>query len=189
MGGKKWDKSITVATAMAYVASKIKNVEVVITIRGDREIPMVAVVYDSRRDNFQKARSMFPYLAPTGSTPEGLCFQATLDLITESVGEYDVYFVNFSDGEPGTSVRRRNQYYSYGGTTAYDHTRRQVMAMREMGVKVMSYFITDYDMSRLQYLGAYNPFKRMYGEDAVFVNVQNVTEVLRTFNKLLMKKV
>ena len=189
MGGKKWDKSITVATAMAYVASKIKNVEVVITIRGDREIPMVAVVYDSRRDNFQKARSMFPYLAPTGSTPEGLCFQATLDFITESVGEYDVYFVNFSDGEPGTSVRRRNQYYSYGGTTAYDHTRRQVQAMREMGVKVMSYFITDYDMSRVQYLGAYNPFKRMYGEDAVFVNVQNVTEVLRTFNKLLMKKV
>lgn len=189
MGGKKWEKSITVATAMAYVASKIKNVEVVITIRADREIPMVAVVYDSRLDNFQKARSIFPYLGPTGSTPEGLCFQATLDLITESVGEYDVYFVNFSDGEPGTTVRRRGQYYSYGGSQAYDHTRKQVQTMREMGVKVMSYFITDYDMAKVQYLGAYYPFKRMYGEDAVFVNVQNVTEVLRTFNKLLMKKV
>jgi len=29
----------------------------------------------------------------------------------------------------------------------------------------------------------------MYGEDAVFVNVKNVTEVLRTLNKLLIKKV
>lgn len=190
MGGNKWNKCMTVATALAYVASKIKNVEVVITLRGDREIPMVAVVYDSRRDNFQKVRSLFPYLAPTGSTPEGLCFKATLDLITECSGEYDVYFINFSDGEPGTSIHRKGEYKSYGGGTAYDHTRRQVQAMREAGVKVMSYFISEYhDMSRIQYVSAYAPFKKMYGEDAVFVNVQNVTEVLRTLNKLLIKKV
>lgn len=189
MGGRKWEKCITVATAMAYVASKIQNVEVVITIRGDQEIPMVAVVYDSRRDNFQKVRSLFPYLSPNGSTPEGLCFKATLDLITECTGEYDVYFINFSDGEPGTYIRRKGEYKSYGGSTAYDHTRRQVQAMREAGVKVLSYFISDYDVSRMQYMSSYVPFKKMYGEDAVFVNVQNVTEVLRTLNKLLIKKV
>ncbi len=61
--------------------------------------------------------------------------------------------------------------------------------MREAGVKVMSYFITDYDVSRVQYMSAYAPFKKMYGEDAVFVNVQNITDVLRTLNKLLLKKV
>jgi len=189
MGGGKWYKTISVATALAYVSSKINNVEVVITIRGDSDIPMVAVIYDSRKDNFQKARSLFPFITPTGSTPEGLCFSATLDLITECSGEYDVYFINFSDGEPGTSVRRRNEYKSYSGGTAYDHTRRQVRAMKEAGVKVLSYFITDYDMARVQYMSAYGPFKQMYGEDAVFVNVKNVTEVLRTLNKLLIKKV
>lgn len=190
MGGKKWEKCITVATALAYVASKIQNIEVVITLRGDKDIPMVAVVYDSRCDNFQKVRNLFPYLLPNGSTPEGLCFKATLDLITECSNEYDVYFINFSDGEPGTSIHRKGEYMSYGGSTAYDHTRRQVQAMRDAGVKVLSYFISDYqDMSRIQYSSTYNPFKKMYGEDAVFVNVQNVTEVLRTLNKLLIKKV
>lgn len=189
MGGGKWYRTMTVATALAYVASKINNVEVVITIRGDREIPMVAVIYDSRKDKFQKARSLFPLIFPNGSTPEGLCFSATLDLITECSGEYDVYFINFSDGEPGTSIRRKNEYKSYGGTTAYEHTRRQIRAMKEAGVKVLSYFITEYDVDRIQYTGAYRPFKMMYGEDAVFVNVKNVTEVLRTLNKLLIKKV
>jgi hypothetical protein len=188
MQGRKWEKCITVATAMAYVASKIRNIEVVITLRGDQEIPMVAVVYDSRRDNFQKVRSLFPHLYPAGSTPEGLCFKATLDLITESTGEYNVYFINFSDGEPGTSLRRNGEYRSYSGTTAYDHTRRQVQVMRDAGVNVLSYFISDHDASRAAYLSAYNPFKRMYGDDAVFVNVQNVTDVLRTLNKLLIKK-
>ena len=188
MGGGKWYKTMTVATALAYVASKINNVEVVITIRGDSQIPMVAVIYDSRKDNFQKARSLFPYISPTGSTPEGLCFSATLDLITECSGEYDVYFINFSDGEPGTSVRRGNDYKSYSGTEAYEHTRRQVKAMKEAGVKVLSYFITDHGTERIQYHSAYSPFKKMYGEDAVFVNVKNVTEVLRTLNKLLIKK-
>jgi hypothetical protein len=61
--------------------------------------------------------------------------------------------------------------------------------MKEAGVKVLSYFITEYDVDRIQYTGAYRPFKMMYGEDAVFVNVKNVTEVLRTLNKLLIKKV
>ena len=97
MGGKKWYKTMTVATALAYVASKISNVEVVITIRGDSTIPIVSVIYDSRKDNFQKVRTLFPCIYPMGSTPEGLCFSATLDIITESVKDYDTYFINFSD--------------------------------------------------------------------------------------------
>jgi hypothetical protein len=28
----------------------------------------------------------------------------------------------------------------------------------------------------------------MYGQDAEFINVQNVTQVLKTLNKLLLKK-
>lgn len=188
MGGNKFNRCMTVATALAYVASKIKNIEVVITIRGDHDIPMVAVVYDSRVDTFQKARNLFTYLYPTGSTPEGLCFKATLDMITDCAGEYDVYFVNFSDGEPGTTVRRNGEHSSYGGETAYEHTRRQVNAMREAGVKVMSYFISEYEGSNVRGLAAYGPFKKMYGDDAMFINIQNVTEVLRTLNKLLLKK-
>jgi Mg-chelatase subunit ChlD len=187
MSGRKWEQCITVATALSYVASKIRNIEVVVTIRGDSEIPMVAVVHDSRVDNFQKVRNLFPSLCPTGSTPEGLCFNATLDLITECSGEYDTYFINFSDGEPGTSVRRGGEYRNYGGEEAFNHTRRQVQAMRDAGVKVMSYFISEYTTIK-PHSYSHTAFKKMYGESAVFVNVQNVTEVLRTMNNLLLKK-
>ena len=186
MGGKKFSKCITVATAMAYVASKISNIDVVITLRGDSTIPVVAVVYDSRVDNFQKVRSLFPSFYAHGSTPEGLCFKATMDLITEAQGKYDMYFINFSDGEPGSSVRHKGEYKNYSGKLAEDHTRRQVHMMREAGVKILSYFITDvpmykHNLSRIA-------FKNMYGEDASFVNVENVTDVLRTMNKLLLSK-
>lgn len=187
MGGDKWKKVITVATALAFVSSKISNVETVITIRGDNNIPMVCVIYDSRKDNFQKARTLFPCLSPNGSTPEGLCYKATMDLITECTAEYDTYFINFSDGEPGTTVHRNGTYKSYSGGEAYNHTRRQVQAMREAGVKVLSYFIGWRDT--VNYVDASaRAFRTMYGDSAVYVNVSNVTEVLRTLNKLLLKK-
>lgn len=189
MSGEKWDKVLSVATALAYVASKIQSIEVVITIRGDtHDMPIVSIVYDSRVDNFQKVRSLFPSLCTRGSTPEGLCFQATLDLVTENANKYDLYFINFSDGEPGTSVHRKDMWNSYSGDTAYEHTRRQVQELREAGVKVLSYFI-GYDSSYgYSNDGSKKAFRKMYGEDSVFVNVSNVTDVLRTLNKLLLKK-
>ena len=195
MQGKKWEQVISVATALAYVSSKIRNIEVVITIRGDREMPIVAVMYDSRKDRFQKARNMFPYLYPNGSTPEGLCFNATMDMITECANTYDVYFINFSDGEPGVSIRRKGEYVSYSGTGALQHTKRQVQLMLDAGVKILSYFIHDRDRFKNWNVSpnthdssSWRAFKTMYGEDAVNVNVENATEVIRTLNKLLLKK-
>jgi len=189
MSGEKWDKVLSVATALAYVASKIQSIEVVITIRGDtHDMPIVSVVYDSRVDNFQKVRSLFPALTTRGSTPEGLCFQATLDLITENAHTYDLYFINFSDGEPGTSVNKKGYWNSYGGDTAHDHTRRQVQILREAGVKVLSYFIGYDSTSGYTQSVSKKAFRKMYGEDSVFVNVSSVTDVLRTLNKLLLKK-
>lgn len=188
MGGDKWAKVITVATALAFVSSKISNIETVITIRGDHNIPMVCVIYDSRKDNFQKARTLFPMLSPCGSTPEGLCYKATMDLITECASEYDTYFINFSDGEPGTTVHRNGVYKNYGGTDAHNHTRRQVQVMREAGVKVLSYFIGWRDTVNIYTDTSARVFRTMYGDSAAYVNVSNATEVLRTLNKLLLKK-
>lgn len=185
MSGPKWERTIAVATALAYVSSKVRNIQTVISIRGTQDIPIVAVIYDSRTDNFQKARTLFPYLSPAGSTPEGLCFKATMNLITECAGEYDVYFINFSDGEPGCSVHRRNTWNSYGGDTAAEHTKRQVQMMREVGVKILSYFISEYNTT--DSISA-KVFRKMYGENAAFVNVKNSTEVIRTLNNLLLKK-
>ena len=185
MSGPKWERTIAVATALAYVSSKVRNIQTVISIRGTEDIPIVAVIYDSRTDNFQKARTLFPYLCPAGSTPEGLCYKATMKLITECAGEYDVYFINFSDGEPGCSVHRRGVWNGYSGEPAADHTKRQIHAMREAGVQILSYFISD---SHRTDSTATRMFRKMYGETASFVNVQNSTEVIRTLNNLLLKK-
>lgn len=211
MSGRKWHKVMTIATALAYVGTKMRNIDTVITLRGGNDMPMVCVVFDSRRDRFTKWTKWCPKFVPAGSTPEGLCYKATMELITECASTHDVYFINFSDGEPGFNLdcrptdkrgrkKGRQQYYSYngdgtwcqyGGQLAETHTRIQIQNMRDHGIKVLSYFISDsygYSTSTRE-SHTLQAFKRMYGQDAVSVNVENASEVLRTLNKLLLQRV
>jgi len=190
MSGRKWDKVRSVAVALAYVGSKLRNVDTVVSIRGGGDMPIVSVVYDSRRDQFSRFLKYMRVLAPAGATPEGLCFKATMDLIKECADTHDVYFINFSDGEPSfgyseTKGKKKRfyggAYFSYTGDTATNHTKMMVQQMRDSGIKVLSYFISDGT-----YAPAYATFKKMYGEDSVSVNVQNATEVLRTLNSRLL---
>jgi len=188
MWGGKWERVMTVMTALAYASDKIRNLEVVISLRGNvgSGIPTVAVVYDSRKDNFTKAKMLFPHLSSNGSTPEGLCYLATMELMQECAKTHTTYFINFSDGEPGCSFKHNNRTIDYGGPQAYKQTKNMVRQMRENGIRVMSYFINEYQMHE------YNPtrqaFREMYGQDAEFVDVRNVVNVLKTINKLLLVK-
>jgi hypothetical protein len=188
MHGSKWTQVITVATALAYASSKVRNLDVVITLRGNlgTGLPTVAVVYDSRVDTFAKAKSLFPHLTASGSTPEGLCYPATLELMESCAKTHTTYFINFSDGEPGCGFSYNGRTFDYGGHSACKQTKGVVNRMREIGIRVMSYFITD------GYYGAGNSsktaFKDMYGHDAEFVDVRNVLQVLKTLNKLLLIK-
>jgi len=188
MGGRKWERVMTVMTALAYASEKIRNLDVVITLRGNlgTGIPTVAVVYDSRVDHFVKAKALFPYLASNGSTPEGLCYPATMDLIKECAKTHTTYFINFSDGEPGCSFKHNGRNFDYGGDQAYRQTKNCVRTMREMGIRIMSYFISDYEMHGESYIRKI--FRSMYGQEAEFVDVTNVVNVLKTLNKLLLTK-
>jgi hypothetical protein len=187
MSGKKWQKVVTVATAIAYLSSKLQNVDAVISLRGGNDMPLVAILFDSRKDVFPNFVNTIQELAPAGATPEGLAFKATLDLVLENADSHDVYFINFSDGEPAFSWRDKasDTYVNYSGEFAATHTRTQIRTMREAGVKVLSYFITDTDYVNP---GAKRLFNTMYGDSASFVNVQNAGEVLRTLNKLLLNR-
>lgn len=207
MSGGKWEKVMTVATALAYVGAKMRNIDTVISIRGGNDIPIVCVVYDSRKDRFENWMKWAPKLEPAGSTPEGLCFKATMELITECATTHDVYFINFSDGEPGFSLdcratdkrgrkQGRKRYWSsdssicsYTGDLATKHTRKMVQDMIEHGVKVLSYFITERSYGSQYSDHIMKNFRRMYGEDAMNINVSNATEVLRTLNKRLTARV
>ena len=160
--------------------------------RGGSDVATVAVLHDSRKQKFATARGILELTTACGATPESLCYEATLNYIVDKEKKTDVFFINFSDGEPSFSLKNvakdaSNDPYSYysgfSGTTAIEHCRQTMNLYREAGVKIMSYFITD------GYVGSSkDAFKRMYGEDAQFVDVENVTQVLKTLQKLLSDK-
>ena len=53
-----------------------------------------------------------------------------------------------------------------------------------MGIKVLSYFVGgDYGDDRNM-----NDFKTMYGNDAEFINLKNVTQISKTMNSKFLEK-
>ena len=94
----------------------------------------------------------------------------------------DSYFINYSDGAPYYG----NSDIYYSGREAELHTRKMVTKMRNMGMKVMSYFISgDYSYSSDSYKKA---FQTMYGSDASFIKATNMMDVARTMNKKFLQK-
>ena len=192
MSGRKWLNTQTCVAAIAKACSMINNVDLVISYRStqssgggyrsrsDKNYPLMLVAYDSRVDKINKIRSIFQLLHPSGTTPEGLCFEAVMKEIEPASKDKDSYFLNFSDGMPMFG----NDDIDYHHDTAIDHTNKMVKMIRDRGVKVLSYFIGDeYDMER-----STRTFKRMYGNDAEFIDVTSVLPVAKTMNKAFLKK-
>jgi len=193
MGGYKWINTMTSISAIAKACSMINNVDLVISFRstqntsgnyysrrGDKSFPLMLIAYDSRVDKINKIKNLFKLLHPSGTTPEGLCFEAVMKEIEPASKDKDSYFLNFSDGMPMFG----NDDIDYHNDTAIDHTKKMVKTIRERGVKVLSYFIGDeYDMER-----STSTFTKMYGKDAAFVDVTSVLSIARTMNKVFLTK-
>ena len=190
MSGEKWDKTMTSVVAICKAASMIQNVDVVVSIRsthntggrsrhsGDK--PLILIAYDSRVDKFSKVKNLFAHIRVSGTTPEGLCYEAIMNDIVPTTKDKDSYFLNFSDGMPMFS----NDDISYYYDEALNHTKKMVNEFRVRGIKVLSYYIGDsYDRSDNA-----NDFKKMYGKDAEFINVTSVTSVTKTMNKKFLEK-
>ena len=187
MSGDKWNKAMTSAVAMIKAADMVGNIDVVVSIRtthsssrsGSTDVPLIMVCYDSKKDKLVKVRKLFPALNVSGTTPEGLCFESIMNELIPGTTSQDSYFINYSDGQPYYG----NRDIHYSGTTAENHTRKMVDMMRNKGIKVLSYFISDYD-----YESDRSSFKNMYGADSEFINVTNVVDVARTMNKRFLTK-
>lgn len=190
MSGERFDNAVYMAVALAVVADKTKNVEVVISFRGESrngysgagigrvsnsrgaELPFMLVAYDSRVDKLSKIRQMFRFIHPNSGTPEGLCFAAILEELIEYSKGSTAYFINISDGMPSFS--------GYGGEPALKHTKKQVDKIRKAGIKVMSFFIgSEYSMGN---------FKFMYGKDAKNIDVTNLKKLAASINQMLLEK-
>ena len=186
MSGKKWNQAMTSAVAMIKACDMVGNIDVVVSIRtthsdnnSSQGVPLIMVVFDSRKDKLQKVKSLFSSLDVSGVTPEGLCFEAIQKDLIPGNSNQDSYFINFSDGQPYFS----NKEIMYSGSTAERHTKKMVDNMRNIGISVLSYFIGgDYDRDEMP------AFTSMYGKDAEFISPVNMMSVAKTMNKKFLQK-
>ena len=193
MSGDKWNNTMTSVVAICKAVSMIQNVDVVVSIRStqnssstyrsrrDSEHPIILIAYDSRVDNFNKVKSLFPYIRCSGTTPEGLCFEAVMNEIIPSSTNRESYFLNFSDGMPMFG----NEDVEYYHDTAINHTKKMIEEIKNRGIKVLSYFIGDSSYGQGDSM---RDFKRMYGRDSEFIDVTSVLPVAKTMNKKFLEK-
>jgi hypothetical protein len=187
MSGRPWNKAMTSAVAMIKACDMAGNIDVVVSIRtthdggkGTDYCPLIMVCYDSRVDKLQKVKNLFSSLDVSGTTPEGLCFEAIQRDLIPGNSNQDSYFVNYSDGQPYFG----NKELRYQGDEAERHTNKMVKNMKSMGISVLSYFIgSEYSSGRDN-----DSFTNMYGKDAEFINPTNMMQVAKTMNEKFLSK-
>jgi len=175
MGGDRWKTAMTTAIAIAKAADMVGGVDVRIDIRATngssltnyKDKPTVLIAYDSTKHGMTHIKKYFDRLAPSGTTPEGICFKAISNIINTNNKGKDRYFINLSDGAPDCEAYARV-------------TREEVKKMKASGMKVLSYFIDGYRMDR---------FNKMYGtESSAAIETANLMQIAKTMNKLLSVK-
>ena len=194
MRGDKWTKAITSVVAICKAASMIDNLRVTVSFRTTfnssnstcSSNPYVIIGYDSAVDKISKIKSLFPYLYPNGSTPEGLSYEAIMKHLPETSADSDYYFLNFSDGEPAMNYTTQNgDRISYSQESAAIHTKKQVTKIKSQGYSVLSYFIKNNDYVNPN---SVELFKKMYGTNAPFINPNNLLQVAKTMNQMFLEK-
>jgi hypothetical protein len=192
MSGDKLRRAITSTVAIVKACEMARNINVQVSIRstdsGHRSLPYIAVVYDSRKNNFKTFCKYMSILRANNTTPEGLCFEAIQKQLIPSTNDSDSFFLNFSDGEPCYSINNGGDDIYYRGDAAAKHTRKQVKKMQDAGINTLSYFISEYSDARIKQTSSWNIFEKCYGKGAKAVNVENMFEVAKTMNQLFLQK-
>ena len=120
-------------------------------------------------------------LQTSGTTPEGLCFEAISQQIINTSAGRDAYFLNYSDGMPWFS----NKGIDYSGYSALNHTKEQVSNFRKNGINILSFFIEDSEWGRDRLK---RDFKKMYGQDASMIDSTKVVALAKELNKKFLQK-
>ncbi len=188
MRGEKLTQTVQTAVAIAYAACNIKGFDVEISLRGtidpnksksmhsSNQVPVLAYAFNSKKDSTKKLQR-FKKLITCGMTPEGICLdQIRKDLPSPSYYQ-EVYLVNISDGLPNISSA------SYNFSTAINHTAKVVNEYKKDNIGLLSYFIHDtWDKTQK----SEGTFKKMYGKNAKYIDINNVSLVADSINNLLL---
>ena len=182
MGGRRFRNAIKSAVAIAQAASMTTGIRVQISLRGTSNLEgnvektVTVYAYDSAVDKMSKIKKYFPYLQTFGCTPEGLSFKSILPYIKADAKGDECIFINYSDGAPSSVT---GCAYTYNGI---DFTRKVVNEMKEIGINVLSYFID----GRSEGWSA-DAFRRMYGNNAEFIDTSNLTQISKSINKKFLE--
>jgi hypothetical protein len=182
MGGRRFRNAVKSAVAIAQAASMTTGIRVQISFRGtsnlegNLEKTVTVYAYDSAVDKMSKIKKYFPYLQTFGCTPEGLSFKSILPYIKADAKGDECIFINYSDGAP-SSVS--GCAYTYNGI---DFTRKVVNEMKELGINVLSYFIDGRSDGWCA-----DAFRRMYGNNAEFIDTSNLTQISKSINKKFLE--
>jgi hypothetical protein len=192
MSGDKLRRAITSTVAIVKACQMARNINVQVSARstdsGQRQLPYIVMVYDSRKNSLKDLYKYMSMLQAHNTTPEGLCFEAIQKYLIPTTNDTDSYFLNFSDGQPCYSISHGTDDINYSGFAAAEHTNRQVKKMQASGINVLSYFITDMSEDRFERSSDWEIFKKCYGKDAKYVNVENMMQVAKTMNEMFLTK-
>jgi hypothetical protein len=178
MKGDKWNQTLINTIALGYISLNMNNIDVLISIRTTGDVftggivPLLILAFDSKKHKLKDLKKL-KYYRESGLTPEGICLE-TLNIPNSSY-YLDSYLINMSDGMP--------TFLDYKGEEAILDTARVIKNIKKGGVNILSYFIQDEYNEK-----ASNNFKQMYGKDASFININNINEITKTLNQLLLKK-
>ena len=186
MDGKKFNNALKSTAAICQAASMAGNIHVQVTYRStihmkNHTSPLLVVLYDSKVNKMIHIKKYWGMLKTSGTTPEGLCFEAISQEIINTAAGRDAYFLNYSDGMPWFS----NKGMDYSGNSALMHTKEQVSNFRKNGINILSFFIEDSEWSRDR---TQRDFKRMYGQDASMIDSTKVVSLAKELNKKFLQK-
>lgn len=145
MAGERFEKSMELAACLASASLVIKNLHVVVTLRGETgDNPYLVYIFDSKKNTANDIMDIFPCACATGCTPEGLCFEAIESELKKQAQSSDMFFVNICDGTPGCGVTTGNgSRTTYSGYPARMHSKKQVIKMEKHGIKYKAYYLMD----------------------------------------------
>lgn len=182
MNGSKWYKTMETIVSIAKATSMITGIHLVISFRNTTNDstysskPFIIIAYDNKVDGFKKIETLFKHLKPSGTTPEGLTFEAIMSEFPTFTVDTNKFFLNFSDGMP--------YFHSFSDEGGIEITRKQVKKLMDNDIEVISYYISD----SYGFDGSISDFRRMYGRGAENIDLSNMTLVANTLNKRFLTK-
>lgn len=154
---------------------ELKGVDLKISFRSESNgLPLTIIVYDSKKHTLNDFKTIAGRLSFNSNTPEGLCFHSLYKSIKEDAKGKTAFFINMSDGEPGTAT--------FGTTQLVEYTKKYVSKMAADNINILSYFISrcDDEMN--------SSFIEMYGKsNCHIISPDNLAQIGITINNKLIK--